>query len=76
METVLMESTEGKLGCDVDGPLIMAAAAAFVLWKLNLAAEGSLPLSQAAPALRSLLQIHAAQTEVLHHKSDSEQRLW
>lgn len=33
METVLMESKEAQLGCDVDGPSIMAAAAAaFVLW--------------------------------------------
>lgn len=33
-----------------------AAAAAFVLWKLNLEAEGSLPLSQAVPELCSLRQ--------------------
>lgn len=56
METALTESTEGSLSCGVDGPLIMAAAAAFVLWKLNLEAEGSLPLSQKVPVLCSLLQ--------------------
>lgn len=33
-----------------------AAAAAFVLWKLNLEAEGSLLLSQAVPLLCSLQQ--------------------
>lgn len=57
METVTSESTEGKLNCDVDASLIMAAAAAaFVLWKLNLEAEGSLLLSQAVPLLCSLQQ--------------------
>lgn len=50
-------NTGGKLSCDVDASLIMAAAAAaFVLWKLNLEAEGSLLLSQAAPLLCSLQQ--------------------
>lgn len=51
-----MKSKEAQLGCDVDGPSIMAAAAAaFVLWKLNLEVEGSLLLSQAVPLLCSLL---------------------
>lgn len=48
------------------GPLIMGAAAAFVLWKLNLEVEGSLPLSQVVPVLCNI-QINAATTEVLHH---------
>lgn len=58
METVTTESTEGKLNCDVEASSITAAAAAaaFVLWKLNLEAEGSLLLSQAVPLLCSLQQ--------------------
>lgn len=58
METALMESRGGQLGCDVDGTSIVAAAAAaaFVLWKLNLELEGSLPLSQDVPVLCSRLQ--------------------
>lgn len=65
-----MESKEAQLGCDVDGPLIMAAAAAaFVLWKLNLEVEGSLPLSQ---AVFCTMQINAAEAEVLHQNSKSK----
>lgn len=58
METVTTEGAGGKLDCDVEASLITAAAAAaaFVLWKLNLEAEGSLLLSQAVPLLCSLQQ--------------------
>lgn len=49
---------------DVAGPLIMAAAAAaFVLWKLNLEAEGSLP------AVLCRTHIDGAQTEALRRNS-------
>lgn len=50
------ERRAGKLGCDVDGPSIMAAAAVFRRWELNLETEGSLLLSRAGPLLCILLQ--------------------
>lgn len=46
----------GELGCDVDRPSIMAAAAAFLQSELNLETEGSLLSSWASPLLCILLQ--------------------
>lgn len=46
----------GKLGCDVDRLLIMAASAVFCHCELNLEAEGSLLPSCASPLLCIVLQ--------------------